>query len=209
MKKKKLKINILQLYFYFYLVMTDKKKSNRKLYPRYKYNLADGACVMHIPSYVNDPTALFAELKSNINWKKFKYKVHGRQVLSPRLMKIMQLDVDDDRLPLLFAIKKRLERITGLEFSYVVLNYYRDGNDYIGYHSDREVGVGQSVVSVSLGAERRFNLKHKYRTDVKHTFMLGDGDVLILNNTAIKTMYKHSVPKMANVGARISLTFRE
>ena len=188
--------------------MSAKKSSNKKIYSKHNYNLADGAKVSLFPNYVRNPDALFEELLTNIKWKKFEYKVYDKMVKSPRFMHILYFDNDTD-LPCLQNIKTRIEKITGVEFSYAVLNYYRDGNDYISYHADREVESGQIVVSVSLGAKRRFILKHKYRSDVKHIFLLDDGDVLILNEAAIKTMYKHSVPKMANVGPRINITFRE
>ena len=187
-----------------------KTQSNKKVYPRYKYNLADGANVVHIPNYVGDPNALFDELRLGIDWEKFKHVVYEKEFSSPRLMCILKFDKDiSDEFPFLDIIKRRVEKITHVKFRYAVLNYYRDGNDHIGYHSDREVANGNIVVSVSVGATRRFKLKHKYRDDITHTFLLANGDVLILNTAAIKTIYKHSVPKMANVGPRINITFRE
>ncbi len=182
----------------------------RKIYSKLNYNLGDNAKVTHIENYVNNSTELFDELDKNISWNKFKYDVGGREVISPRLMNIYHFNLNDDNdMPNLYNIKSRIEKITGVSFAYAVLNYYRDGNDYIGFHSDKEVNAGHIVVSVSIGATRRFVLKHKYRDDVKHVFMLKDGDVLILNEHAIKIMYRHSVPKMANVGPRINITFRQ
>ena len=194
----------------------------RRIFEKLTYNLGDGAKVIYIPNYVINPDDLFEELKTTIPWRRYKYEVHGKEVTSPRLMHIIHFGLsessdesDDDQtsselnLPLLEKIKKRVEKITGVEFKYGVLNYYRDGNDYIGFHPDREVGPGHMVVSVSVGATRRFVLKHKFREGVKHKFMLANGDVLIMNEAAIKTMYKHSIPKMANVGPRINITFRQ
>ncbi len=181
----------------------------KKIYCKYTYNLGDMASVTLIPDYVTNPDMLFDELLQGIEWEKFKYKVHNKIVTSPRLMNIQYFDPDSNKFPELIKIKNRLEKMTGRSFKYAVLNYYRDGNDYIGFHPDREVGTGQIVASVTLGAKRRFVLKHRYRENVKHTFTPGHGDVLILNDAAIKTMYKHSIPKMASVGPRISITFRQ
>ena len=127
---------------------------------------------------------------------------------SPRLMHIVDLDSDLSHIPLFIALKTLLENEIKLKFVFAVLNYYRDGKDYIGYHADREVTPGSRVVSVSLGAKRKFVLKHKFK-NIKYEYMLKDGDILILNESAIKTHYLHSVPKMANVGPRINITFRE
>jgi alkylated DNA repair dioxygenase AlkB len=187
-------------------------KTKKKFYPRYSYNLGDGAKVAHIPNYVTNPDELFNELMENIPWNTYNYEVYGKTVTSPRLMHTIQFDKKenlDDDMPQLSNILKRIKRITGITFKYAVLNYYRDGNDYIGFHSDREVKKGHSVVSVTVGATRRFVLKHKFRKNVRHVFFLEHGDVLILNEYAIKTSYKHSVPKMANVGPRINITLRQ
>ena len=179
-------------------------------YERHKYDLGDHAKLTHIIKYVTDPDSLFNELQKNITWSVWKYEVYDKEVDSPRLMAIIHFDKDKySHFPSLVAIKRRVEKLTKKTFRYAVLNYYRDGNDYISYHSDREVKDGQTVVSVTIGATRKFVLKHKFRDDVKYTFMLGHGDVLILNDYAIKKIYKHSVPKMANIGPRINITFRE
>ena len=183
----------------------------KKIYTRLSHNLGDGAKVTHIPNYVTNPDKLFDELMENIPWKTYNYEVHGKEVTSPRLMHIVHQDKNnlEDDLPELAKIKNRVEKITGVVFDYSVLNYYRDGTDYIGFHPDREVKSGHVVVSVTIGATRRLVLKHKYRNNVRHVFLPGHGDVLVLNEPAIKTMYKHSVPKMANVGPRINITFRQ
>jgi alkylated DNA repair dioxygenase AlkB len=182
----------------------------KRKYSKFVYNLGDNANITLIPKYIKNSDKLFDELFHKISWEKFKYKVYDKMVTSPRLMHIIHFSSGDNNiLPELIKAKQRLEKISSVSFNYAVLNYYRDGNDYIGFHPDREVKAGQIVASVSLGATRRFILKHRYRDDIKHIFTPNHGDVLILNDAAIKTMYKHSIPKMANVGPRISITFRE
>lgn len=175
-------------------------------YKKHIYNLGDGAIVEYIPGYAANSDQLFDELLNSVPWRKFTYEVNGQLVQSPRFMHIYNFD---NKFPYLEKFRNRIQRLTKKEFKYVVLNYYRDGNDYIGYHPDREVESGDIVVSVSLGATRRFALKHKFRENVRHVFMLADGDLMILNEPAIKGAYKHSIPKMRNVGPRINMTFRE
>jgi len=179
-----------------------KTKSRQKC-----HNLADGGQVVHVKKFVKNPTNLFDELKSDIKWKKFKYEVYDKQVESPRLMAVIYFD--DIQLPLLDAVRLRVEKIMKLKFKYAVLNYYKDGNDYISFHADREVPDGTIVISITLGSTRRFILKHKFDKDIKYIFLPEDGDLLVMNDVAIKKMYKHSVPKMANVGERISVTLRQ
>ena len=91
----------------------------------------------------------------------------------------------------------------------MLLNYYRDGNDSVGYHTDADDGVGLNpiVPSLSLGATRRFLLKH-VRTKELLTFDLTHGSLLIMAGTT-QHHWVHSVPKTkANVGERINLTLR-
>lgn len=85
-----------------------------------------------------------------------------------------------------YLLKNKLEKLINKKFSYVVLNYYRNGSDYIGYHADREIKIGSSVVSISLGASRRFYLKSKYDKNIIYKYVLNNGDILILNEAAIK-----------------------
>ena len=186
-------------------------KPGKKIYERHTYDLGDGAKFVHILKYVNDPNALFDELKNKITWRQWEYSVYEKEVKSPRLMNILHFENTDDNTDLLnlLKIKERVEKLTKVKFMYAVLNYYRDGNDYVSYHSDRKVKHGQTVVSVTVGATRRFNLKHRTDKDKKYTYLLAHGDVLILNDCAIRFAYKHSVPKMTNVGPRINITFRE
>jgi alkylated DNA repair dioxygenase AlkB len=185
----------------------------KQSYTKEKIDLGYGGMVTYLKNFVtkNNANLLFEELFDNLEWKQFTYTINNKEVNSPRLMHIFKFEEDDDMddLPLFAELKKRIEKKTHRTFTYAVLNYYRDGKDYIGFHDDKEVKPGTAVVSVSLGSRRKFILKHKFNEKVKFEFMLRNGDVLLLNESAIKTNFKHGVPKMANVGARISITFRE
>ena len=48
-------------------------------------------------------------------------------------------------------------------YNMCLVNYYRDGNDYIGFHSDDEKQLifNTPIYSISLGATRKFRLKLK------------------------------------------------
>ena len=178
--------------------------------PELFYHLEDGGEILLIKNFIPNTDSLFDELLANIKWKKFKYVVYNREVESPRYMNIINFDNGScpQILPQLCLLKKYIEERFKMNFSYAVLNYYRDGKDYIGFHSDGETKKDTSIVSFSIGATRRFVLKHKYKPDIKYIFSLEDGDLMLLNYQAIKTKYKHSIPKMANAEKRISITFR-
>ena len=101
----------------------------------------------------------------------------------------------------------------GRQFNMAFVNWYMDGNQYIGYHPDKEAELyknerGETLVfSISFGAERRFLLKSMSTKKVKE-FKLGDCSCLLMAGQCQKK-FKHSVPKELGVkGKRVNLTFR-
>src|SRR5271167_781173 len=63
--------------------------------------------------------------------------------------------------PTLFDLRREVEDAADAPFNSVLLNFYRDGQDSIGYHSDAEpeLGVNPLIASISLGGVRQFVLK--------------------------------------------------
>jgi len=113
--------------------------------------------------------------------------------------------------PLVQKLRDKIINYTKKDMSYAQLNYYRDGNDYIGYHTDKEVSEGDIIASISLGATRKFILRSKdwkKGDKKKYEFNLENGSLLIMNEHAAKTYWKHALPKMKNVKLRINITFR-
>ena len=107
-------------------------------------------------------------------------------------------------------IKSLVESVCETNFTTVLLNYYRDGNDGNGWHADneKELGINPVIASLSLGAERNFQLKHNLDTSQKKNIILENGSLLLMKGTT-QHFWKHQVPKTAKpVGSRINLTFR-
>jgi len=97
-----------------------------------------------------------------------------------------------------------------VEFNVCLLNYYENGQQRIGFHSDREeLGRSTPIASISLGATRQFLIRSKTdgvndRTSISMT----NGSLIIMENKC-QLDYLHSVPKEGNVTTgRINLTFR-
>ena len=113
---------------------------------------------------------------------------------------------------LLQDIKSAIENASGHHFNSVLLNYYRDGQDSMGWHSDDELslGVNPVIASLSLGATRRFKLRHiSNRLQKIRTLELAAGSVLMMED-ATQHYWQHSVPKESVMtGARVNLTFRQ
>lgn len=112
----------------------------------------------------------------------------------------------------LLSIRDRLDAIAGVRFNSVLANHYRDGADSMGAHADDERELGPHaddirIASVSLGARRRFVLRHRTR-DETYEWSLGEGSVLVMGGT-LQRFYTHRVPKTRRpVGPRLNLTFR-
>lgn len=109
----------------------------------------------------------------------------------------------------LTALRKRLEISEGIVFNSVLLNFYRNGRDSVGWHADDEpeLGLCPIIASVSLGATRRFDLKDRFSGDLRTIDLVG-GSLLVMSG---KTQYRwrHQIPKTKEeVGPRINLTFR-
>ena len=79
----------------------------------------------------------------------------------------------------------------------------------MGWHSDNEpeLGTDPVIASVSLGARRRFSMRHR-NTRQRWSTELGDGDLLIMAGST-QRYWQHQVAKTRRrVGQRINLTFR-
>mmetsp|Transcript_23002 Transcript_23002/g.46540 ORF Transcript_23002/g.46540 Transcript_23002/m.46540 type:complete len:735 (+) Transcript_23002:83-2287(+) len=97
-----------------------------------------------------------------------------------------------------------------VEFNVCLLNYYQDGQQRIGWHSDREeVGRTTPIASLSLGATRQFLIRSK--TDGvrdRCSIDMTNGSIVVMENEC-QLKYLHSVPRESDVReGRINLTFR-
>ena len=95
-------------------------------------------------------------------------------------------------------------------FNSCLLNYYPSGTDGMGYHADdeKELGAQPVIASLSLGATRKFVLKHK-KTQDKVELYLESGQLVVMHGDTQK-FWKHTITKTKTVAeGRISLTFRQ
>lgn len=78
----------------------------------------------------------------------------------------------------------------------------------MGWHADNEPEMGNIIGSLSLGAIRKFRIRHNETRETK-TILLGHGTLLIMAGT-MQQFWQHEVPKTKRyVNERINLTFRE
>ena len=165
--------------------------------------------------------ALFAQLRTQVAWEVHRLRLFGREVDSPRLSCWIGDPDAGYRYsgtyfeprpwpPVLQPIRARLARELGVAFNSVLANLYRSGADSMGWHSDdeRELGATPVIASLSLGAERRFLLRHRREPERKLAIALGPGSLLVMSGDT-QRHYRHSLPRTRRVvGERINLTFR-
>ena len=111
----------------------------------------------------------------------------------------------------LLLIKEKVEDISGFHFNGVLLNYYRDGNDSVAWHSDNEAQLGDQpgIASFSLGETRKFVIKKAKKPDSCLEIFLRTGDLLIMYGE-FQQNWIHALPKSKLIkNPRINLTFRK
>jgi len=111
--------------------------------------------------------------------------------------------------PELLELKATVGKITGVTYNSCLLNLYHNGGEGMSWHSDNEKTMVHHapIASISLGAERKFSLKHRESRETIST-MLGHGSLLVMKG-ATQENWLHSVPKATRVmEPRINLTFR-
>jgi len=168
----------------------------------------------------DEARAAFADLRGETPWKSESIRIAGRVVPVPRLTAwygdpgatYTYSGLRNEPLPwtpLLDALRVRAGETAAAAFNSVLLNRYRDGRDSMGWHSDdeRELGDDPVIASLSLGAPRRFVLRHAKKRGRSLTLVLGDGSLLVMGGTT-QRFYRHAVPKEDEAGERINLTFR-
>lgn len=166
----------------------------------------------------NQADAFFTSLREQAAWQQLPISMFGRTVMQPRLLAwygdhaytYSGLTLSPRPwTPELLDLKARVEAATHARFNTVLLNLYRDGSDYMGWHRDDELELGKqpTIASVSLGASRRFLFRHPKR-QLKREFLLDHGSLLVMAGET-QTHWQHSVPKTQKpLGERINLTFR-
>jgi alkylated DNA repair dioxygenase AlkB len=106
-------------------------------------------------------------------------------------------------------VRVDLERRYAVRLRGPACNYYRDGRDSVAFHGDRELrDVGDALVAVlTLGARRPFRVRRRARGGRSVDLSPASGDLLVMGG-ACQRDWEHGVPKVAQAGPRVSVTWR-
>ncbi|ONK79356.1 uncharacterized protein A4U43_C01F5530 [Asparagus officinalis] len=210
-------------------------------------DLGNGSEVIYVPRFVPSDQAWgwFEYLDKEIPWTRPLIHVFGRTCLQPRdtcyvasegLSELKYSGYQPqayswDDYPVLKDILAMVhEAVSGSKFNSLLLNRYKNGADYVAWHSDDEklYGLTPEIASLSFGCEREFQLRRKpiktqqgnkgpEQPAVKrpksshqdqHSFSLKHGSLLVMKGYTQRD-WVHSVPKRAKASTgRINLTFR-
>ena len=192
---------------------------------RFEKHLIEHGEYWFMSNFLSEDQAIQQEslLLNTIEWKQEEVYVFGKKYREPR-KKAWYGDESSvysyagkttHPLPwteALFQLKTDIEALLpGASFNSVLLNQYRDGNDKMGWHSDNEKELGKNpiIASLSLGATRFFDLKHKRIKSLKKRLELPAGSLLIMCGSTQEN-WLHQVPQQKRVTSpRINLTFRK
>ena len=172
---------------------------------------------------VPEASALLSLFQEKVAWRQDQVMVFGRRHRIPRLHQWFAdtgLSYRWSGITLqaepwfaeLNALREQVSAAANTRFNSVLINYYRDGKDSMGWHSDdeAELGVCPVIASLSLGAARDFKLRSKSGMAAQQqTLLLSSGSLLLMSGFSQRD-WQHSLPKRKRVAEpRINLTFRQ
>ena len=159
---------------------------------------------------------------TNLKWKQDYINLYGKKIALPRLTSWYGdsgsaytysgiTSTPNEWNKGLLYIKNKIEEFSGATFNSVLLNWYRNGEDYLNWHADneKELGKNPTIASANFGETRDFLLRRNNDKSQKLTIPLKHGTLLIMKGE-IQQYWQHSVPKRKRVkNSRFNLTFRE
>lgn len=164
---------------------------------------------------------LFSQLLENTPWKQRTQTIYDKKVLTPRLTAWYGDDEKSYKLggsefevnawtPQLLSLKNKIEEAFGHEFNSVLLNLYRDNNDSVTWHRDKESRYGDRpvIASLSLGQTRKFDFRKLDHHQSRYSIPLPHGSLLMMKGD-LQESWEHRIAKSAlHMKERINLTFR-
>lgn len=178
-----------------------------------RIDLGQGAWVEVTRGWLTGADALFTSLLHGVRWQQRQVAVHGRILPEPRLT--TWWGPEGPAATRLARAPEELRRLVpplraryDAPFDAVGLNLYRTGRDSVAWHGDRfqRERPTSTVVVLSLGSPRRFLLRPR-GGGASRSIEMFSGDLLVMGGTCQRT-WQHSIPKVAQAGPRMSVTYR-
>lgn len=158
----------------------------------------------------------YLRLLQDTPWHQYQMPMYDKMVAAPRMIAWygQQEETGEQTQSWtseLLALRQKVEAETGLKFNAVLLNLYRDGNDSVAWHSDKEHKIGRNpnIASVTFGQTRPFRFRHKTNKAIGQVEIPLHHGTLLLMSGSTNTHWEHHIPKSSkDMLPRINLTFR-
>lgn len=178
-----------------------------------------------IPDYLNCNKEKFEKIWNLKPEEKPKIMMFGKLIETPRyylnfgynynfsgvLNKSIEIpELLENYLDYCIELEKKEENVVDNFEWGILVNWYENGNSYIGYHSDDEKDLikNSNIYCFSIGDERDFCLKSKKESNNVKKIKLRNNSLIIMCGTCQKS-HKHSIPKRSKGNRRISITVRK
>lgn len=167
--------------------------------------------IVYYPALLDaaESVALFAHLEETLSWTQETMWMYDHTVAVPRLL--ARFATGEPLPPELDQVKARVETLLRARFNGVSVQYYRDGNDSVAWHSDHTEDLIERayVALVSLGAVREMQIRTKARPRRAFSVDLEPGSLLVMGGLA-QDHWEHHIPKVSRpVAPRISIALRQ
>jgi alkylated DNA repair dioxygenase AlkB len=187
-----------------------------------RLKLTDAVVEYHpAPQLAQSADNLFEDLRQSTPWAQHSVLIRETLIPQPRLSAwhgdvvhtyatLAHVLVPHPWTDVLQALRQHVEALAGARFNSVLANLYRSGDDCIGWHSDDEPELGREpvIASLSLGAERRFDLRRKDDHSIVKSLVLEHGSLLIMSGRT-QQCWQHAIARTRYAtDERINLTFR-
>lgn len=182
--------------------------------------IKEGGECLYFSKFISDSEEIFSLLEKKILWRTDDITLFGKTHPIPRLhawygdpgaeYKYSKIQLPrNDWFSELKELKGKIEEATGLSFNSVLCNYYRNGNDSNGWHSDDEPELIHpiGIASLSFGETRTMQFRRIGQSKKEVDLELECGSLTVMKHPHQEN-WQHQIPKRKRKSGRINLTFR-
>jgi hypothetical protein len=162
------------------------------------------------PDYLSPTaaTALYIQLRDRIDWD---LRISARKTACFGLpYNYSGLTYEYQPMhSLLQPLCLQLEQTLGFEPNSCLINFYEDGRDKMGFHSDEidNLEAGTQIIIISLGVERKLSFRSTADYSQRLQYLLPHGSLLYMTQRT-QEFWSHAIKRANVLEGRISLTFR-
>lgn len=163
----------------------------------------------------------FQYFLEHLAWRNDEVKIHGKHIITARKVAwygdggYSYQYSGADRLSQqwdaeLFKLKQRVEGLVHAQFNSCLANLYENGQQGMGWHSDRDISFQETttIASLSFGIARKFAFRHIHSKE-KIEIWLQPGQLIVMRGHT-QQFWQHTLFKSQKIiHPRINLTFRQ